>query len=92
MTPIRALLWAGVGGWALIALNFTVAFLRRRSLVRFTWALAALAGVYLELYRLGVPPPYLARVGLDVALAMGGLGCGLALTVTLARKGWGVLR
>lgn len=92
MTPLRALLWAGVAGWALIALNFAVAFARRRSLVRFTWALAALAAVHLELYRLAVPPPFLVRVGLDVALAMGGLGCGVALTFTLARKGWGVLR
>lgn len=92
MTPIRALIWLGIFGWGLILFNFAVAFGLRRSLVRFTWALAALAGVYLGLYRLNVPPPYLARIALDVALAMGGLVCGLALTFTLLRKGWSVLR
>lgn len=83
MTPIRAIVWVGVFGWALCALNFLIAFLRRkpRTMIRFTWALAAAgAGTYLA-SRLGALPAEL-RAALDIALAMGGAVCGVALTIT----------
>jgi len=90
---VRGLVMAGVLGWALIVFNFGAAFILRkpRTLIRFTWALAALgAGAFL-LSRLG-PLPLELRILLDVGLSMGGVVCGLALTVTLLDRGFGVLK
>lgn len=92
MTIVRALIWFGVFWWGAIALSFWAGFLLRRSLVRLSWALAATSAVYLGLYRLNIPPPYLLRISMDVALAMGGSLCGVALTLTFIRKGISVLR
>ena len=92
MRPTTVFLFAGVLGWVLVALGFWAGFARRRSLIRLTWALAATAAVYLGLYRLNLPPPYWLRVGLDVALMMGGIGCGVALTATFLQRGPEVFR
>lgn len=91
MTAIRALVWAGVAGWLVICLNFTVGFLLRRSMVRLTFALGALGGGAFLLSRLSVLPLGV-RLFLDVALAVGGVACGLAICATFARRGFRVLQ
>lgn len=91
MTVIRALVWAGVAGWLLVALNFIAGFLLRQSLLRFTFALAALGATAFLYHRL-MGLPYEVRVVLDIALSMGGSFCGVALTATLVQRGWRVLR
>lgn len=78
MLMIRLLVWAGVVGWGLVLLDFLAGWAHRRTLLRFTWALAALGGGCFLLSRL-VELPYTLRVVLDVGLAIGGFACGLAL-------------
>lgn len=89
MTAIRFLVWAGIVGWGLIALNFALAFFLRspRTLIRFTWCVAAAGAGCFLLSRL-VVIDQTVRMLLDVSLAMGGIVCGIAMTVTaIASRG-----
>jgi hypothetical protein len=80
MDFIRGLYWCGILGWSVVTVNFVAGWLVRRSLLRFTWAMASASGVLLLVTRVTPVPPWL-RTLLDVAMAIAGSTCGAGLVV-----------
>jgi energy-coupling factor transporter transmembrane protein EcfT len=84
MMFIRALVWTGIAGWCVITLNFLVAWIRRRTVIRFLWVLGAAGAVAYLLSRVVPTLPYWLRLVMDLWGTLAGMYGGAWLVLRFA--------